>query len=103
MIFGTITINTCYGEANLSVEVLGEGPRPGTAWVKALGGLEPFTRISHGGPFQSNTAIFPMASIRNLFVQKDPARKVEKPIALEHVISGGRFLEGVYDDHALKK
>ena len=39
MIVGMITISTCYGDANIPVELLGNGPRPGTAWVKALDGL----------------------------------------------------------------
>ena len=39
------------------VEVLGKGPRPGTAWVHALNGLEPFTKISHGGPYQDSPSI----------------------------------------------
>ena len=72
MILGTITISTCYGRATLPVEVLGKGPRPATAWVQALNGLEPFTRFSHGGPFQSSTEVFQLASIHDIHVQVEP-------------------------------
>ena len=82
MILGTITINTCYGRATLPVEVLGKGPRPATAWVQALGGLEPFTRFSHGGPFQSGTEVFQLAAIRDIHVQVEPDQE-EQTYALE--------------------
>lgn len=49
MVVGKITLQTEYGDAEIPVEVLGKGPRPGTAWVRALNGLEPFTKMSHGG------------------------------------------------------
>ena len=32
MVVGMITIGTCYGDADIPVELLGKGPRPGTAW-----------------------------------------------------------------------
>ena len=82
MILGTITINTCYGRATLPVEVLGKGPRPATAWVQALDGLEPFTKFSHGGPFQSSTEVFQLAAIRDIHVQVEPGQE-EQPYALE--------------------
>ena len=56
MVVGKITVSTCYGDAEIPVEVLGKGPRPGTAWVRALNGLEPFTKMSHGGPYQDDTS-----------------------------------------------
>ena len=92
MILGTITISTCYGQATLPVEVLGKGPRPATAWVQALDGLEPFTKFSHGGPFQSSTEVFHLASIHDIHVQVEPGPE-EQPYALETVMLdevGGR-------------
>ena len=84
MILGTITINTCYGRATLPVEVLGKGPRPATAWVQALDGLEPFTKFSHGGPFQSSTEVFQLAAIHDIHVQVEPDQE-EEVYALELV------------------
>ena len=57
MLIATITVDTCTGEVDFPVEVLGKGPRPGTAWVKALGGCRPFTKMSHGGPYQDDKAV----------------------------------------------
>ena len=69
MIKAEITISTCYGEAVIPVEVLGVGPRPGTAWVKALNGLEPFTKISHGGPFQDSSALVSIPRLQNVCIE----------------------------------
>ena len=103
MILATITITTGYGKTTLAVEVLGKGSGPATARVKALGGLEPFTKMSHGGPFQSSTEIFPLASIRDIHVQMEPGWEREKLFGLEpvtrQVVAAG---EGDYDAHASK-
>ena len=66
MVVGRITIATCYGDADIPVELLGKGPRPGTAWVKALNGFQPFTKISHGGPYQDDTSIVPLLYVRDV-------------------------------------
>jgi hypothetical protein len=66
MITAEITIGTCYGDAIIPVEVLSLGPIPGTVWVKARDGLEPFTKNSHGGPYQDSSAIIPIPRLQNL-------------------------------------
>ena len=54
------------GSALITVEVLQSGPRPGTIWVRALGGLKPFTRYTHGGPSQEETALVNLPSLKDL-------------------------------------
>lgn len=54
------------GSALITVEVLKNGPRPGTLWVRALGGLKPFTRFTHGGPVQEGTALVNLPQLRSL-------------------------------------
>jgi hypothetical protein len=54
------------GSAVITVEVLKNGPRPGTMWVRALGGLRPFTRYTHGGPAQEVTAVVNLPQLQNL-------------------------------------
>lgn len=104
MIIGMITIGTCYGDADISVELLGSGPRPGTAWVKALNGLQPFTKISHGGPYQDDTLLFPLAFVRDVHLQKDADEEQDKkfneelnaPAPDRYVLIEDWFLESAY-------
>ena len=74
MVVGEITVSTCYGDTPIAVEILGKGPRPGTAWVKALGGLEPFTKMSHGGPYQDDTAVWHTHHLRNVHIENIDAQ-----------------------------
>lgn len=57
MLTAQMTIVDLSGISVITVEVLDKGPRPGTAWVRALGGITPFTRYTHGGPSQEDTAL----------------------------------------------
>lgn len=68
MVKAEITVGTCYGDAIIPVEVVRVGSRPGTVWVQALNGLHPFTRISHGGPYQDSMALVLIPSLRNLHI-----------------------------------
>src|SRR5512133_3274529 len=89
MVVGKITLQTEYGVAEIPVEVLGKGPRPGTAWVRALGGREPFTKMSHGGPYQDDTSVVGIPSLREVHIEvelvevqpetESPETNVEKP------------------------
>jgi len=80
MVKAKITIGTCYGDADIPVEVLGKGPRPGTAWVRALDGLEPFTKNSHGGPYQDSTSIVLIPHLRDIQIESDPVEElIEEP------------------------
>ena len=45
-----------------------KGPRPGTVWVRALNNLNPFTKMSHGGPYQDDTAVWSIPHVRNVQV-----------------------------------
>ena len=101
MVVGRITVGTCYGDADIPVEILGKGPRPGTAWVKALNGLEPFTKISHGGPYQDSTSVVLIPHLRDVHLEAEP----EEPIAEIPVQVPGQlipvedwFLESAYED-----
>lgn len=117
MVKAEITVGTCYGDVVIPVEVLGKGPRPGTAWVRALNGLEPFTKISHGGPFQDSTSIVLIPHLREVHIEKDPDGSIEEellqevgievqlPISEERIPVGDRnipvedwFLESAYED-----
>ena len=69
MVTAKITIGTCYGDTDIQVEVLGNGPRPGTAWVRALNGLEPFSKNSHGGPYQDSTSIVFTPHLRDIQIE----------------------------------
>ena len=83
MVKAEITVGTCYGDVVIPVEVLGKGPRPGTAWVRALNGLEPFTKISHGGPFQDSTSIVLIPHLREVHIEKDPDKSIEEELLQE--------------------
>lgn len=83
MVKAEITVGTCYGDVIIPVEVLGKGPRPGTAWVRALNGLEPFTKISHGGPFQDSTSIVLISHLREVHIEKDPDESIEEELFQE--------------------
>jgi hypothetical protein len=117
MIKAEITVGTCYGDVVIPVEVLGKGPRPGTAWVRALNGLEPFTKISHGGPYQDSTSIVLIPHLREVYIENDPdvnheeellqedGIKVQLPISDKSISVEDRnilvedwFLEGAYED-----
>ena len=77
MVKAEITLGTCYGDAVIPVEVLGKGPRPGTAWVRALNGLEPFTKISHGGPYQDSTSVVLIPHLRDVRIESDPDKELD--------------------------
>lgn len=103
MVVGMITIGTCYGDADIPVELLGKGPRPGTAWIKALDGLQPFTKISHGGPYQDDTIVIPLPFVRDVHLEKDPDEGLVEEITKEPVIkvpipAPDWFLESDYED-----
>lgn len=117
MVKAEITVGTCYGDVVIPVEVLGKGPRPGTAWVRALNGLEPFTKISHGGPFQDSTSIVLIPHLREVHIEKDsdenreeellqedgievqlPISKKRIPVADRNIPVEDWFLESAYED-----
>ncbi|TLM97684.1 hypothetical protein FDZ73_24645 [bacterium] len=103
MIFARITVGTCYGDADIPVEVLGKGPRPGTAWVKALDGLQPFTKMSHGGPYQDNTAVVLILHLRDVHLESELAEEqveeiIEKPAVRVPILAPDWFLESTYED-----
>lgn len=123
MVVGMITVSTCYGDAEIPVEIRGKGPRPGTAWVTALNGLQPFTKMSHGGPYQDDNAVVQIFSIREVHVISDDGKPLPEVVHAEPVeeemliapeifthsiepdLVGGRkvlaedwFLESAYED-----
>ena len=110
MVVGMITIGTCYGDADIPVELLGKGPRPGTAWVKALDGMQPFTKISHGGPFQDDTIVISLPLIRDVHLEKDPDEELGEEINVDtnikfpipardrYILAEDWFLEAAYED-----
>ena len=110
MVVGMITIGTCYGDADIPVELLGKGPRPGTAWVKALNGMQPFTKISHGGPFQDDTIVISLPFVRDIHLEKDPDEEsgeeingdtkiiVPIPAPDRYILAEDWFLESAYED-----
>lgn len=109
MVKAKITIGTCYGDADIPVEVLGNGPRPGTAWVRALDGLEPFTKNSHGGPYQDRTSIVFTPHLRDIQIESGPEEemieepaqekgiKVQLPVP-DQIVLADWFLESAYED-----
>ena len=114
MVKAKITIGTCYGDADIPVEVLGNGPRPGTAWVRALDGLEPFTKNSHGGPYQDITSIVLIAHLRDIQIESDPDEEMIEELAQEKGIKvqlpvpdqnvpADWFLESAYEDRTFSK
>ncbi|MDD5371164.1 MAG: hypothetical protein PHQ40_18945 [Anaerolineaceae bacterium] len=104
MVVGMITIGTCYGDADIPVELLGKGPRPGTAWVKALGGLEPFTKISHGGPYQDDTLVVPLPFVRDVHLEKDSDEGPGEEEAIKpNIPAPDWFLESAYEDRTYRE
>lgn len=100
MITGEITVSTCYGDAVIPVEILDKGPRPGTVWVRALNNLHPFTKISHGGPYQDHTAVCFIPNVRNVkvvFEEVTPV-PVELPLVEQPQRTPDWFLEMAYED-----
>ncbi len=98
MVVGMITIGTCYGDADIPVELLGKGPRPGTAWVKALGGLQPFTKISHGGPYQDDTLVIQLSLVRDVHLEREPGEGLEEVAEEPKILAADWFLETAYED-----
>jgi hypothetical protein len=110
MVVGMIKVSTCYGDVDIPVEITGKGPRPGTAWVKALNGLQPFTKFSHGGPYQDDTAVVLTPNIRDIhqepdLVEGNSEQRLEKPVIETPILVPERFipaedwfLESSYED-----
>lgn len=95
MIIATINIGTICGDQLVPVEVLKNGPRPNTAWVRALGGLQPFLKYSPGGPYQDDTSVVHIPHLRDVrLVERFPAEDREARIR-----PSDRFLEESYEDH----
>jgi hypothetical protein len=86
MVKAEITVGTCYGDMVIPVEVLGKGPRPGMAWVRALNGLRPFTKTSHGGPYQDSTSILQIPLLREIHIEKDVNDDRDKGLTQETII-----------------
>lgn len=97
MVRAEIQIGTCYGDVVIPVEVLGKGPRPGTAWVRALNGLEPFTKTSHGGPYQDSKAVVLIPHLRDVRIESDPEQEVQIPTD-DRLLPADWFLESAYED-----
>ena len=108
MLKAEIKLGTCYGDVIIPVEVLGKGPQHGTAWVRALNGLEPFTKTSHGGPFQDNTTFVYIPFLRNLRIEDnsqenpagEPAEEKEFEILMpdhSRCLPAEWLLEGAYE------
>lgn len=74
MLTGTIQIHTCYGRTEVGVRILGLGPYPDTLQVQALGGLQPFTKVSPGGPYQDDSALVRTLQVHNIRIAPDPAQ-----------------------------
>jgi hypothetical protein len=103
MVVGKITLQTEYGAAEIPVEVLGKGPRPGTAWVRALNGLEPFTKMSHGGPYQDDTSVVSIPLLREVHIEPETEAVPAEPVPMETEIelptpAPDWFLEMAYED-----
>lgn len=104
MVVATITVSGHTGLLDIAVEVLGKGPHPGTAWVQALNGLQPFTRHTHGGPCQEDCAVVSIARLRNvrMALETRPVEEVQLALpagwfpeledALANQRSGGRLV-----------
>lgn len=103
MVVGKITLQTEYGDAEIPVEVLGMGPRPGTAWVRALNGLEPFTKMSHGGPYQDDTSVVSIPLLREVHIEVEASEapvetEPEEPAIEMPAPAPDWFLEMAYED-----
>lgn len=79
MLIGTISLDTGCGPSDIPVELLGNGPRPGTVWIKALDGRRPFTKMSHGGPYQDHTIVLPKSLVRNVSLVDCPVLAESQP------------------------
>lgn len=103
MVVGKITLQTEYGAAEIPVEVLGKGPRSGTAWVRALGGREPFTKMSHGGPYQDDTSVVAIPHLREVHIEVETTEAAVGPEPAETNLemparAPDWFLEMAYED-----
>ena len=81
MVVANITDSTFTGKVEIAVEVLGKGPYPGTAWVKALNGLQPFTRPTHGGPCQEDSAVVGLLRLREVRIVEEHPASIEKTMS----------------------
>ena len=95
MIKAEITISTCYGDALIPVAVIGRGPRLGTVWVNALNGLEPFTKASHGGPYQDSISVVLIPNLRDVHIENDLEKELieVQPQTSDQHIPADWFLE----------
>jgi hypothetical protein len=109
MVKAEITVATCYGDATIPVEVLGRGSRPGTARVRALNGLAPFTKMSHGGPYQDDSEMVQLRSLRDVRIENaEGGEAIEALAHLEAIeveipepdrqLPADWFLEALYED-----
>lgn len=99
MITGEITVNTCSGDAVIPVEIFDIGPRLGTVWVRALNGLAPFTRFTHGGPCQDHSAVWSIPGIRNIHIDFEELPKPQPiPVPEPPERAPDWFLEMAYED-----
>lgn len=109
MIKAEITIGTCYGDAVIPVQVLGKGPRYGTVWVKALNGLQPFTKYSIGGPYQEDSSLVSIPNLQDMRVENvapvtqhvEPVQEKQIEVQLPNLVQkvpADWFLESAYED-----
>jgi hypothetical protein len=103
MIVATIALTTQLGDTHIPVEVLGKGPRAGTAWVQARNGLTPFPRMSHGGPFQDDIAVISLPRLQEIHIEVDPDEESDEELVEEipseiPTIAPDWFLESEYED-----
>jgi hypothetical protein len=81
MVVANITVSTFTGKVQIAVEVLGKGPYPGTAWVQTLNGLQPFTRQTHGGPCQEDSAVVALLRLCEVRIVEEHPESIEKTIS----------------------
>lgn len=75
MIKANLPISTIYGDTVVPVEVLGSGPRPGTAHVQAMNGMEPFTKFSPGGSYQDHNSVVLIPRLKDVHIEAEPGTK----------------------------
>ena len=94
MIVGNMTVGTPVGEIAVRVELRGSGPRPGTVWIQALDGLKPFTKPSHGGPYQDDTLVVPLQVLREIHMEAGPDEELALLLPAEWLLASENSPEG---------
>ena len=94
MIVGNMTVGTPCGEITVRIELRGAGPRQGTVFIQALDGLKPFTKPSHGGPYQDDSLVVPLQVLHDVHLEGNMDEEMVQPVSEEWLLAAETYPGG---------